>query len=172
MIGLLLQSINYKTKRSKPSYMKLCVNALIFFLFPILAQSQSIERQVLASVGNFVENSTASLSYTVGEPVIILGSNGLNALTQGFQQPDVVLTTTVGSDCSFFFYPNPMKDIMSIKSTVTDKSFEIFDVLGRSYGFFLKANNEIDVSFLSGGMYFIKVNCDTQKAQYHKFVKQ
>jgi Secretion system C-terminal sorting domain len=152
--------------------MKLFVNALLLFLLPILAQSQSIDRQVLASSGNFVENSTASLSYTVGESVIILGSNGSNVLTQGYQQPNVVLTTTTGGDCSFLFYPNPLIDYMSITSTVTDTSFEIFDVLGRSYGFFKQSNNEIDVSFLSTGLYFIKINCGTQKAQYHKFVKQ
>ncbi len=151
--------------------MNLYLKTLLILLFPIIVYSQSIERQVISSVGNYVENINGSLSYTIGEPVMILGSNGSNALTQGFQQPNVVLTTTNGSDCSFFFYPNPMKDIMSIKSTVTEKSFEIFDVIGRSYGFFTKVNNEIDVSFLSGGMYFIRVNCDTQKAQYHKFIK-
>ena len=64
--------------------MKPNLKALVVILTPVLAQSQSIERQVYVSSGNFVENSIGSLSYTIGEPVIVLGTDGSKSLLQGF----------------------------------------------------------------------------------------
>ncbi len=58
-----------------------------FFIFSKTISAQSLEREVVASSGDFVQNAQGSLSYTVGESVIVLGNNGLSFLTQGFQQP-------------------------------------------------------------------------------------
>ncbi len=67
--------------------MKLYVKTIFIVLLPFCANSQSIERQVVASSGNFVQNIEGSLSFTVGESTIQLGADGVNILTQGFQQP-------------------------------------------------------------------------------------
>lgn len=57
------------------------------FTFSKTISAQSLEREVVASSGDFVQNTEGSLSYTLGESIIVLGNNGVNFLTQGFQQP-------------------------------------------------------------------------------------
>ena len=62
---------------------------LIFslFIFSKTITAQSFEREVIASTGDYVETAQGSLSFTVGEATIQLGLDGINILTQGFQQP-------------------------------------------------------------------------------------
>ena len=156
--------------------MKLFFKILLIFVFPILVHSQSIERQVVSSTGNFVSNTVGSLSYTVGEATIVLGTDGTKSLLQGFQQPTYPPRTSIfdmGSEgaCPFEIYPNPIAQIVHVKTSVQDETFEIFDTNGKSYGHFNKTNGTLNVSALTTGIYFIRVNCDSNKAYYHKLIK-
>lgn len=62
---------------------------IVFFLviFSNTLFAQSLEREVVASAGDYVQNTEGALSYAVGESTVVLGNNGVNFLTQGFQQP-------------------------------------------------------------------------------------
>lgn len=156
--------------------MKRFVKTLLIFLFPFMAYSQSIERQNTSSTGDFVQNAAGSLSYTIGESIIVLGNDGAQTLLQGFQQPNYSPRTPLMSihsedGCKFILFPNPIAQIVNVETSVQEGSFEIFDTHGKSFGLFNKSNGVLNVSTLSTGIYFIKVNCDTQKAQYHKFIK-
>jgi len=67
-------------------------NLLIVFLATaIICSAQSIERDVVASSGDFFEGTNISLSWTIGEIATETYDNGSNILTQGFQQPDIQL---------------------------------------------------------------------------------
>lgn len=68
--------------------MKKIVLSGFFFTFYFNANSQSIERQILASAGNYIEVGNKSYSYTVGEVAIETFSSATIVLTQGFHQPD------------------------------------------------------------------------------------
>ena len=50
--------------------------------------AQSIDRQVISSAGDYSDNGSIKVSWTLGEPVIETFTNGNITLTQGFQQPD------------------------------------------------------------------------------------
>ncbi len=156
--------------------MKLNVTVVIFFVFPLLAHSQSIERQVVASTGNFVQNTEGSLSFTIGEPTIVLGTDGSKSLLQGFQQPTYSPRTAIFQNdaeegCKFLLFPNPIAQTVSVETSIQDEAFEIFDTNGKSYGYFNKSNGVINVSDLTTGIYFVKVNCISNKVFYRKLIK-
>jgi hypothetical protein len=105
------------------------------FLTGCLVFSQSLERQVISSGGDYVTSGSVSLSYTVGEVATATLSNGNLILTQGFQQPD---QTAVGIDETPFsgeikVYPNPTHDIVIVDLT-TDQTgliLELTSILGQ-----------------------------------------
>jgi hypothetical protein len=72
------------------------MKSYIFFLLTanliaVQIQAQSIERSVVANVGGYYEGAGVSVSWTLGEAVTATFSNGNTVLTQGFQQPDLML---------------------------------------------------------------------------------
>lgn len=81
---------------------------IILFTASISIQAQQLE--VAAAAGDFCENSSGSLSWTLGEVAIetLVGANLI--LTQGFQQSKLTVTTIddmqlLGIELSVF--PNP-----------------------------------------------------------------
>ncbi|MBN2174518.1 MAG: hypothetical protein JW731_10310, partial [Bacteroidales bacterium] len=73
--------------------MKKIAHILLLSAFPFFAFAQSVSPEVIASAGDYFENSTGSLSWTLGEVMNETFSNGSNILTQGFQQPFIVRIT-------------------------------------------------------------------------------
>lgn len=67
--------------------------SLVIFIRPCM--SQSIERSVVASAGDYYESANVSLSWTLGEIATETYSSANNILTQGFQQPDISLVSLV-----------------------------------------------------------------------------
>lgn len=64
---------------------------LIVTLSTGLLISQSIERSVVASSGDYFEGADISISWTLGEIATETYITSDNMLTQGFQQPDITL---------------------------------------------------------------------------------
>jgi len=62
--------------------------------FPALLISQTISRNVKATGGEYNESSAMALTSTIGEPLTGTLSNGGMDLTQGFQQPTIVVITS------------------------------------------------------------------------------
>jgi hypothetical protein len=62
-------------------------------------------------------------------------------------------------------YPNPVSDIINIKSNQTTNTIEIFDALGNLL-IESKIEDQIDVSSLQPGVYFLKT-----ENEVHKFIK-
>ena len=74
----------------------------------------------------------------------------------------------------FSFYPNPVKDVLTLdfKQTIEVKSINIYNTLGQLVLIIPKAQNtnNIDVSSLKSGNYFIKINSDKGTSN-SKFIK-
>ena len=66
--------------------MKTKILSVLFFAATILCTAQSIERDVVASSGDYFEGTNASLSWTLGEIATETYTAGNIILTQGFQQ--------------------------------------------------------------------------------------
>ena len=149
----------------------------LIILLPFSVKSQSIERQVIASTGNFAQNTEGSLAFTVGEPTIVLGSSATNFLTQGFQQPVAIIRTGIvvvasKNPCEFSISPNPTHGVLNFQSSSNiQTSFEVFDLVGKSFGKYKTSNGLIDVVNLSAGTYLLRSDCDGSNAFAQKFIK-
>ena len=93
------------------------------FCLPLLlaagiANGQSIERDVIASAGDYFVSPALTLSWTMGESIVETVSNDYMTLTQGFQQGDMITLTTVKDPLAELFdikvFPNPTVDILNI----------------------------------------------------------
>ena len=156
--------------------MNLYVKTILLFLLPYAAKSQSIERQTVSSTGNFTHNTVGSLSFTVGEPTIVLGSSATSLLLQGFQQPTPIIrtgifVTTSDEPCKFAIFPNPTRESLNYQSAANTSMFEVFDLAGKNYGKYKASNGAIDVANLSAGTYFLRLECDGASVFSQKFVK-
>jgi len=73
----------------------------------------------------------------------------------------------------FEVYPNPAKDILNlnIPSNISDKEIRIYNLLGETKKYSIAKNNNIDISGLSDGVYFIEIS-SCNKFFRTKFVKK
>ncbi len=62
-------------------------------------------------------------------------------------------------------YPNPANNILHIEGLRGKKilSLHIYDIIGKEYSVVLKPDQSIDISQLSGGLYFIQIELSDQK---------
>lgn len=71
--------------------MKTQILLIVFLAGAVICSAQSIERDVVASSGDYYEGLNISLSWTLGEIATETYTGGDNVLTQGFQQPGITL---------------------------------------------------------------------------------
>jgi hypothetical protein len=73
----------------------------------------------------------------------------------------------------FTLYPNPIKDVLNIQSEqgIIVNSMEIYNKLGQIVMAVANTSNRVDISNLSSGIYFVKVNTDKGTANT-KFIKE
>ncbi|SRX76007.1 T9SS type A sorting domain-containing protein [Aequorivita antarctica] len=75
-------------------------------------------------------------------------------------------------ETSVEIYPNPTQNILNIVSQQSIVEVKIFDVLGKDVGNLNISNNQIDVSQLNQGLYFLNIKFDNNKLNISKFIKQ
>ena len=134
---------------------------LIGCVFYVLLTSNLLSQQVIATQGNSSSNSTATLDYTIGEVVIMTGTDNQNHITQGFHQPIFEITTIDNTEicCEVNIYPNPTIEQLNIQVKEIDQfsRFDIFDVNGKLLNTRLIDQNNMQLSFYkyATGVYFI-----------------
>jgi hypothetical protein len=73
---------------------------IIILLFSLQTLSaQTISRSVIPTTGGHYADSNLQVSYTIGEPITHTLSNGNIILTQGFQQPDSLVSISLHLTC-------------------------------------------------------------------------
>jgi len=104
----------------------------------LAAQSQLVEREVIATEGNSVSTpSGLTVSYTVGEPYV--GAVGIGNITfsQGFQQGFEALATSWKPaliDIDFKAFPNPSQGILSVSLSAqvpVALHLVVYDLMGK-----------------------------------------
>ena len=146
---------------------------LVFLLIictAVLLQAQpSLSPQVISSSGDYLDNGTISISYTLGELAIATLEAGSLVLTQGFQQPLQIGTftrETPDMNWQVKAWPNPvLKELnLQISSEIQKDLFiETFDLSGRlhlSQKIETPISSEpytLDFSGLDLGVYFVKI---------------
>lgn len=85
-----------------------------------------------------------------------------------------VTPETVVPECPFTFYPNPVKDMLSLNFTngTEPEGVELFDLAGRMVG--TKQNNteNIDMSAMPAGIYLLRVTMKDGTRYHEKILKE
>lgn len=158
---------------------KLIYSCIRVFVILVLLPNFSYAQQVLSSSGASGQNSSGSISYSLGELVIDTKVNGTTIITQGFQQTQIIVTAIAEPSVTGFsmaVFPNPTNDFVTLKienGEILNLEFVLFDSHGR---FLLKeqlTGSEKKVSFeqLNPGAYFIKIVENGMELQTFKIVK-
>ena len=144
------------------------------FLSSTATFAQYIDRTVYSSSGKYINVSSVSLGITIGEPVVFTGTGPGIILSQGFEQPDKLLITSIASSTSIMYvnaFPNPVTDQLYVQLnniSASDLQLEVFSIQGKSMQDgesitrIASMNNLISLNFSSyaPGIYFVRIWSD------------
>ncbi|GGZ86085.1 aryl-sulfate sulfotransferase [Algibacter mikhailovii] len=84
-----------------------------------------------------------------------------------------ILSTNKNESLKMLLYPNPVKNILNVKSQVGINKYEIYDLLGNLINFRIDKNIQvIDVSHLKTGVYIVKLYEEYNNSITKRIVKQ
>lgn len=107
-------------------------NTLIIFVLTYACFATA--QEVVSTQGNSYSNGVGSIDYTIGEVVIITGTDGTNDITQGFHQTNWNFVGLIDNDPEYqvSIFPNPTSEVINIKTTVfEDVTYSLFDASGK-----------------------------------------
>lgn len=130
-------------------------------IFTIIAPHFLKAQEVLSTQGGSFENVYGKVDFTVGELVISTLGNGSNVLTQGFHQPNLIISNIndLSSGIKVSVYPNPVLYQLTLSFSELKFGFEIemLDINGR----LVKSKpvsgleTQVDVQSLAAGVYML-----------------
>ena len=142
---------------------------LVNIILTVLLYNYTFAQQIIASGGDYYQNSNGSVTYTIGEPIIETYSNVSNTLTQGFNQTRLTVTelfTIPESNLIISAYPNPAQEYIIIKTNNNnDLKYELYDTNGRliTNNSLISEETNISLNNLSSAIYFLKIKQLTGK---------
>jgi hypothetical protein len=160
-----------------------------FFVFALCAsalftQAQSLSPQVIASAGDYYDNGTISLSWTLGEPAVETYTSANLILTQGFQQPELLtvgIKNTKKENLFANLYPNPTFKTIKLDLKYSNSStlnVQLMNTLGqiiKTENFDVVKNQlnnyQLDLDGLSAGMYQIRLTDNGKLVETYKIQK-
>lgn len=143
----------------------------------LLGLSISLSAQeVVTTQGDSYSNSSGSISFTLGETVINTGTDGVNEITQGFNQTKwfFVSLEDHALDYGVSVFPNPTQDQLNIKTENSlNVSYTLYDSKGSLiYEDRLNAKlTTIEVSHLAAGNYSLVLYNKKQILKTYKLIK-
>jgi len=148
-----------------------------FVLFSVLSTLAVSAQEVLSTQGDSYSNASGSIDFTLGEVVIVTGTDGNNDLTQGFHQTNWNFLGVDNHEQNFeaTVYPNPMGTELYIQTENFEfMSYVLYDATGR-----IVAENKlnalqtgIDVSTLAPSSYsLVLINENQENVKTFKLVK-
>jgi len=155
---------------------------LVYLLFYLSIVYNGIHAQeVICASGNYTENESGSICWTLGELVTETYTSENHIITQGFQQANPIIIG-VGEfkplDFDVSVFPNPTTSIITLKINEKEiKPLSISYHLYNSYGVSISQNkdieNEMSISIKnrSPGVYYLIVFIDKQIFKSFKIIK-
>jgi len=148
-----------------------------FVLFSVLSTLAVSAQEVLSTQGDSYSNASGSIDFTLGEVVIVTGTDGNNDLTQGFHQTNWNFLGVDNHEQNFeaTVYPNPMGTELYIQTENFEfMSYVLYDATGR-----IVAENKlnalqtgIDVSTFAPSSYSLVLQDENQnKIKTFKLIK-
>lgn len=138
---------------------------MIFTVLLLKVMNLCNAQEVLAVAGKEAANGNTSISYTIGEPIILTLQNGTIKLTQGFQQnvySIATLTKENNLDLSVKVFPNPVSNLLQVQLALpynNSLQLKLFSLEGKivwqgNIGNGIQMQN-IDISSLAASTYFL-----------------
>lgn len=136
--------------------------------------------QVISTAGGSFENSSGSISFTVGECIVATHTSGSGGiiLTQGFQQSGLSIVHIQENNFQEFeilAYPNPAKDFVILKIEKPQGfSYRLCDMSGRvlEVGEIIGTEYEINLSNFTPSMYLLKLYRSEEEIRAFKIIKR
>ncbi|RKX19993.1 MAG: hypothetical protein DRP35_06770 [Candidatus Zixiibacteriota bacterium] len=137
----------------------------VFMIVSIISFGQSVDPSVIATAGNYSENGSIAVSYTIGQTVTATLTNG-GILTQGFQQDSYIIVEIPEQSSQEFsvnIYPIPTTNEITVEFNSDfqgNAKIAIIDELGRTLSEkdVNTSVNKISLNGLSESYYFLKVS--------------
>ena len=188
LLGPILKVPNlpfYLTYFLKPIHMKKSYLLTIpFFIISTVGFSQNLSRNTMTAQGDFSQNESVTLEWTIGETFTETVVTPNKMFTQGFQQPFLTASrleteTLEKTTSEIVLYPNPVESLLYVylKSSPSTKLYiNIYDVTGKliKQATILETdtNSTLNVSELSSGVYLMKFsNADGSLIETHQILK-
>ena len=154
----------------------------VFFVILIFYMTSSLAQEAIIPAGGDGTGSGGSVAYSIGQ-ILYTSSSGASAgLIHGVQQPYEITVVTGLDDfqdigLNLSTYPNPVTDILILKVESLewqDMNFQMYNSEGKIFmnNKLLNAETSIDMSNLAPGIYFLKVNMDTDAVKTFKIIKK
>lgn len=153
-----------------------------YFVVLIFYMATSLAQEAVIPVGGDGTGSGGSVAYSIGQ-ILYTSSSGASAgLVHGVQQPYEISTIT-GLEkyreiaLSLSTFPNPVTDILILKVgdlTWTDLNYQMYNSEGKIFMSYklLDAETNIDMNTLAPGMYFLRVNKESEIVKTFKIIKK
>lgn len=150
------------------------MKSIIVFLALLLSIYIASAQEVIATAGDFQQAGGYSLSWTLGECVTETVSGSANTLTQGFQQPWVIVTqiTENNVESEIRVFPNPVDEILHISSNCSNMKLMLFDATGKLILEETTAENTfVSMAELNAGVYILFVETNGYNEQSFRIIK-
>ena len=133
-----------------------------FVLFSVLSTLAVSAQEVLSTQGDSYSNASGSIDFTLGEVVIVTGTDGNNDLTQGFHQTNwnFLGVEDFAPNYEAIIYPNPTSDVLNIRtSTFENVTYTLYDAQGKlvMQDILSAEQTPIQVSELAPGAYSLEL---------------
>ena len=152
----------------------LLFGSVLFFSFKLHAQ------QSVNTTGAHVQNSSGSVSYSIGQPFVNTTSSSGFSLAEGVQQPFEISVLGVDNfpniNLEFKVYPNPTssKIFLNVGTYATKNlNYTVFDLSGKviKTDKILNIETEIDLSKFPTASYVVVVSEYSNKLKTFKIIK-
>lgn len=117
---------------------------------------------VLASSGSEGSSGGLQWAWTIGEPMIVTGTNPNVIATQGFHQPPADFSTAVvrpdDTRPDWLLFPNPTREFLHLRTTSTAATHAlVLDALGRQVAHWAVEQQAWSVAGLAAGTYRLRL---------------
>lgn len=115
----------------------------------------------------YTATATGTRYFSIRGKGTVTASVGANVIIDDVMIEKVALPTgikTISSTEAISIFPNPTSGILNVTAVEVTSSIEVFNVIGEKVysNNLVKGNNVIDLSDLSNGAYFVKMNSNNQ----------
>ncbi len=152
---------------------------VLFLFLSGLFLANTLAQEAVVPGGGYHQNNGLAISWTLGELAIETLISGDKILTQGFQQPGLLIVSVKDpgdSGPEIIAYPNPTSGQLYVRTTIDPfhyLSHQIYDSTGRLVGSGQIKSSLHEISFHAHepGLYFVKIFRDNQPVKTFKILK-